>query len=170
MVGNGVTNWKYDCTPAYFHMAYYHGLISDDLFNNVNANCDLSYIDSPNPPPLSEQCTAWVNKFNDLVSLVNIYDIFGKCWKNPTAVKARLESKYKQVSDVPEAGMTAAKYTPFLGAPKHAMLKEVPPCVYAKPIIDYFNNDTIKAALHISEKAEKWDLCRAAPEFDYTSS
>lgn len=56
LVGNGVTNWKYDCTPAYFHMAYYHGLISDDLFNNVNANCDFAYVDAPNPPVLSAQC------------------------------------------------------------------------------------------------------------------
>lgn len=27
IVGNGVTNWKYDGTPAYVEMAYWHGLI-----------------------------------------------------------------------------------------------------------------------------------------------
>ena len=50
LVGNGVTNWKYDCTPAYFHMSYYHGLISDQLYNNMTANCDLSFYDAPQQP------------------------------------------------------------------------------------------------------------------------
>lgn len=54
MVGNGVTNWKYDCTPAYFHMSYYHGLISDELYNNVNKFCDFSYVDAPEPPVLTQ--------------------------------------------------------------------------------------------------------------------
>jgi carboxypeptidase C (cathepsin A) len=45
IVGNGVTNWKYDGTPSYFHMSYYHGLIDDVLFNNVNKNCNLTYYD-----------------------------------------------------------------------------------------------------------------------------
>ena len=27
IVGNGVTNWKYDGTPAYVEMSYWHGLI-----------------------------------------------------------------------------------------------------------------------------------------------
>jgi len=26
MVGNGVTNWTYDCDPAYIEMGYWHGL------------------------------------------------------------------------------------------------------------------------------------------------
>lgn len=60
MVGNGVTNWKFDCTPAYFHMSYYHGLISDDLYNNVNQNCNLTYFDAPTPPVQSDQCNQWM--------------------------------------------------------------------------------------------------------------
>jgi carboxypeptidase C (cathepsin A) len=80
MVGNGVTNWKYDCTPAYFHMSYYHGLISDELFYNVNNYCNITYFDSPDPPVQNAQCTEWMNKFNNLTTLVNIYDIFGKCY------------------------------------------------------------------------------------------
>jgi carboxypeptidase C (cathepsin A) len=29
MVGNGVTNWKYDTQPALIEMAYWHGLYDD---------------------------------------------------------------------------------------------------------------------------------------------
>ncbi len=28
MVGNGVTNWKYDTIPAFIEMAYWHSFIS----------------------------------------------------------------------------------------------------------------------------------------------
>lgn len=173
MVGNGVTNWKYDCTPAYFHMAYYHGLVSDDMFNWVNANCDLSYFDAPwtpEKPEQSEACNKTMEKFGDLTTLVNIYDIFGKCWKNPTLHRS-IHGMLQEATDAESVqmieGLTSNKYTPFaMGARKN--LKVVPPCVYAKPILDYFNNDTIKAALHISPKAAKWDLCQDA--FNYTSS
>jgi carboxypeptidase C (cathepsin A) len=172
MVGNGVTNWKYDCTPAYFHMGYYHGLVSDELFNNVNANCDLSYIDSPNPPVLSAQCQTWMDKFNSLVTLVNVYDIFGKCYKNPSIHRKINGMKLQEVSDAAPAqsevrGLTSEKYTPFLKSKNP--LSVVPPCVYAEPILEYFNNQTIKDALHISPKAAaKWDLC--ADAFNYTGA
>ena len=64
MVGNGVTNWKYDCDPAYFHMGYYHGLISDSVYDNFTANnCDFSYINSPNPPNITTPCMEIYQKF-----------------------------------------------------------------------------------------------------------
>lgn len=169
MVGNGVTNWKYDCTPAYFHMSYYHGLISDDLFNSVYKNCNMTYLDAPEPPKQTDLCNTLLAKFNTLVSLVNVYDIFGKCYKNPTLHHAGM---LQEVSDgvattKVNEGLTSNRYTPFaLGAKKN--LKEVPPCVYAKPIIDYFRNQSIMDALHISPKAAKWDLC--TDDFNYTGS
>lgn len=43
LVGNGVTDWKYDGVPAYFEMSYWHGLIDDELYENMNSKCDLSY-------------------------------------------------------------------------------------------------------------------------------
>jgi carboxypeptidase C (cathepsin A) len=64
MVGNGVTNWKYDCDPAYFHMGYYHGLISDGVYDNFTSNnCDFSNINAPNPPVLTGVCNDTYNKF-----------------------------------------------------------------------------------------------------------
>jgi len=66
-VGNGVTNWKFDCTPAFFHMAYYHGLIDDELFDAVNAKCDLSYYNAPDGSPLkpvlSDECNNLMSRF-----------------------------------------------------------------------------------------------------------
>jgi len=42
MVGNGVTNWEYDCDPAAFEMAYWHSLIDKDLYDSkTKYNCSL---------------------------------------------------------------------------------------------------------------------------------
>jgi len=42
MVGNGVTNWKYDGTPGAFEMAYWHSLIPKDLYDRAHSlGCSL---------------------------------------------------------------------------------------------------------------------------------
>lgn len=33
MVGNGVTNWKYDGSPAAFEMSYWHSLVDKDMYD-----------------------------------------------------------------------------------------------------------------------------------------
>jgi carboxypeptidase C (cathepsin A) len=160
MVGNGVTNWKYDGTPAYFHISYYHGMISDELYENVKANCNLTYYDSPNPPEQSPQCQTWMDKFFNLTSLVNVYDIFGKCYQDPsmkrkihgmTALKEVSDAESEKLSAV--AGFSADKYTPFSRSANRPNLKEIPPCIFATPILDYFRNQTVMEALHVSPKA-----------------
>lgn len=43
MVGNGVTNWKYDTTPATIQTAYAHAMYSDQLHDKLVASgCDWS--------------------------------------------------------------------------------------------------------------------------------
>jgi hypothetical protein len=32
MVGNGVTNWKYDGSPSAFEMSYWHSLVDRELY------------------------------------------------------------------------------------------------------------------------------------------
>lgn len=51
-------------------------------------------------------------------------------------------------------------------------MKEVPPCVYGQPVIDYFNKPEVRKSLNILDSAASWDLCRSATDkpvgFDYT--
>jgi len=43
MVGNGCTNWTYDCMPATVNVTYGRGIIDGDIFNNMTENrCDYS--------------------------------------------------------------------------------------------------------------------------------
>lgn len=56
---------------------------------------------------------------------------------------------------------TAKDYTPFLfkNHPQGKILKEVPPCVYGTPIIEYFNSDVVRKLLHIPDKVQAFDFC-----------
>ena len=45
LVGNPVTDYSVDGKPMQFEMAYWYGLIDDQLYMNVNNNCNLSYYD-----------------------------------------------------------------------------------------------------------------------------
>jgi hypothetical protein len=35
MVGNGVTDWEFDTTPAFIEMAYWFGMYEDELYYNI---------------------------------------------------------------------------------------------------------------------------------------
>lgn len=65
---------------------------------------------------------------------INPYDAFGACYTNSKSqsVFRNLESKNF---------FTAGEYTPFL----KKSLGDVPPCVYAKPVLSYLNNATVRA-------------------------
>jgi carboxypeptidase C (cathepsin A) len=44
MVGNGVTNWSYDTTPATIQTAYHHAMYSEQMHEIlVNSGCDWQY-------------------------------------------------------------------------------------------------------------------------------
>ncbi len=48
-------------------------------------------------------------------------------------------------------------------------LKLVPPCVYAKPLLDYMNNADVKSALHVTTP-NTWDLCSDDINKNYVKS
>ena len=44
IVGNGVTNWKYDTVTAYLEMGYWHGLYDDTVYGLLNdESCNFTY-------------------------------------------------------------------------------------------------------------------------------
>ena len=74
MVGNGVTNWKYDGVPAFIEMGFWHGLYDQDLYKEL-MDCDLSYFDF-RTESISDHCMnlvmAWMNDTDHIF----IYDIY----------------------------------------------------------------------------------------------
>jgi carboxypeptidase C (cathepsin A) len=53
-------------------------------------------------------------------------------------------------------------YTPWLfktEANAEKRLMELPPCTFGEPIIEYFNDPTVRSLLHIPSTVQAWDLC-----------
>jgi hypothetical protein len=137
MVGNGVTNYTYDCTPAYVEMGYWHSLYSTDIYDEMKANnCDFGLF-----ADRDAVCNGLLNQFNQLVADVNVYDIFGICWGL---------GPYPQMYETNEhkTHYTAADYTPFLNTGSETN-SSLPPCTFGTPIEAYFNRADVKAAMHI---------------------
>lgn len=82
IVGNGVTNWKYDGTPAYVEMAYWHGLIDQTLHDNL-ATCNLTYYSWNDN--ITTQCQSWMDDFDTATNLINVYDVFGVCYPSSSS-------------------------------------------------------------------------------------
>jgi len=82
IIGNGITNWKYDGLPAYFEMAFYHGLIDDELYDFGKARCNFSYVELTGQQDLPKGCQDSLRTFLNYTKYVNIFDIYGRCYKD----------------------------------------------------------------------------------------
>lgn len=163
MVGNGVTNWKYDTMPAYLEMGYWHSLYDTATYDAMQAEpCDYSGLELGHYP--SDYCMTLFGKFNKDTTNVNIYNILGECYGlNDTNVygpedyglkvhKGSLE-KYRRV-------FTAADYTPWLYKNnKGEKLRETPPCVDGAFVHEFLNRDAVRNALHIMDEVKSWEMC-----------
>lgn len=74
MIGDGVTNWAVDCTPAYVEMGYYHGLYQTGLYEEFQ-KCNLSYIDVDSTS-ISDHCMDLVDQFQNDTKHIFVYDIY----------------------------------------------------------------------------------------------
>ena len=88
-MGNAVTNWDYDTLPAYIEMGYWRGLYDSTTYEKMHDNlCPQEYesIEFRNmrTDPLSKPCKEVLDRFDELTDLINIYDIYGKCYMGPS--------------------------------------------------------------------------------------
>ncbi|CDW88011.1 serine carboxypeptidase-like protein [Stylonychia lemnae] len=168
MVGNGVTDWRYDTVPAFIEMSVWHGLIKRDLYDRL-MQCDFSYFGVNPTFNLSAECNQAFEDFNTQTQELNVYDVYGQCYIGNQSQTFQQYESFRQTGFL-QSGLeepsykkyfTAADYTPFLNrnfAGKKS-LKESPPCVFGDPIIAYLNNPQVKSQLNIYENSTSWDLC-----------
>jgi len=156
-VGNGVTNWNYDTTTAFLEMGYWHSLYDTELYDQFKENeCDFG---GPYMLRASEKCFELLDEFENLVSDVNIYDIFGICY-GPAPHPALYES-----NGMPhKKHFTSKDYTPWASRPASSKkeghrLQELPPCTFGNPLLDYLNLIEVRENLHIPQNIQAWDLC-----------
>lgn len=117
MVGNGVTNWKYDTLPAFIQMGYWHGLYDDDLYNVIKG-CDYTYYQFE-PTKITGDCKTALDRFMELTAKINGYDVFGKCYTSSMQMYmygTNNDNGFLQVGSEkkePTKFFTARDYTPW---------------------------------------------------------
>lgn len=163
LVGNGMTNYTYDATPASVEYAYYRGLLDTNTWDEmVSNNCVPQY--SWMAPSVTDKCNELLNKWGVAVTNIDIYNIYGECASNTQeAVLAAQDPAKREKMIVNEAGETltvtsdgrsATKskgyftqydYTPWAFGPlaKKENFKLTPPCVYSANIDAYLSDSDV---------------------------
>lgn len=171
VVGNGLSDdTMNDNSIVYF--AYYHGLLGDeewlDILNVCCAGNTTVYgCDFVAGSRRSDKCASVLDKVQVLVwsSGLNVYNLYANCaggakdhvlhfdaskQKYITSyfgwpfmfLKNELSQKIKRLKNIPINRLVST-----------------PPCTNDTSAINYLNSDPVKKALHISDKAEAWDIC-----------
>ena len=158
LVGNGVADWNYDTTYAMIDFAFTHHLTSYELRLDYNNYCLIDYNES--------KCEEVFDEIDSLLEDINIYDYLRKCempttedgeinyysnyfLKCPWAFR-KLEKKQKMMKGKPESYIKNNK--------KDKNLRLSPPCISDEAMMNYFNRDDVKSALHVKMDKE-WELC-----------
>jgi serine carboxypeptidase-like clade 1 len=178
LVGNGVTDWKVDTTPALIDFAYDHGIYSHELRNKYEKSCT--------PDPSTPECFEVLDKINASFETINIYDIYRDCVNIDNSTKDSKENFFKSINGKNKNDnynkKTPWKYTPwvFNKNPKNINndLKSLytknkkeresfedddnttPPCTDAVGPNYFFNSNEVKAALYVPLNI-KWGMCSA---------
>lgn len=80
LVGNGLTNWTYDATPASIEMAYYRGLLDTNTWDEIVANnCSQKYNSYYEPHGI---CGTLYFRWSNTVQNIDIYNIYAECPSN----------------------------------------------------------------------------------------
>lgn len=80
LVGNPVTNWKYDADPAMVPTAYQFNLYGLEFKKKLDSNnCTYEYVDVDVDP--SPECADLLGKFQSTyIKYLNVYDFYRRCF------------------------------------------------------------------------------------------
>lgn len=123
-------------------------------------------------PNASSTCEALYGQFYVLTRNVDIYNIYGICYG--TSLNPALEGSEEKTQ---RKGWSARDYTPW-AFPKEEHIKELeselgieggslPPCTFGTPLMEYFDREDVRTALHITPGSKAWEMCTS--DIDYTS-
>jgi len=116
MVGNGVTNWKYDTIPAFIEMANAHSFMDPVDYQMMKSlGCDYSGLEFDKP--ISAECNDLLKRFEEFTKNINVYDILGKCYFPPSRLEQSITEKIgglKMISNkMDRRWSTFHDYTPW---------------------------------------------------------
>ncbi len=170
LVGNGVTDWKYDTAPATIDFAYTHALYGTDTRDKFNESCVKNFD--------KQKCDEVNEEINELLSQVNVYSIYDKCFtpsSNGEYTIGDIEKKYRYTPWFMKNKEAERKRMEklFLSGEKnlndlkHPKLKDGPPCVDDVGFNVYYNRQDVKLALNVKLDI-KFELCSEKVSPRYT--
>ncbi|ONK78097.1 uncharacterized protein A4U43_C02F14280 [Asparagus officinalis] len=179
MVGNGVTDEQFD-GDALVPFAHGMGLISNDLFQEVNTACQGSYWN-----PVNESCEEKLNKVDWELKNINIYDIIEPCYhapeiRYPLADKSRLPASFRRLGET-ERPLHVRKRMFGRSWPLRAPVRagRVPtwpelgstsvPCTDDQVATVWLNNKDVRTAIHAQPENAigEWILCTDNINFNH---
>uniref|UniRef100_A0A3B4CM12 Lysosomal protective protein n=1 Tax=Pygocentrus nattereri TaxID=42514 RepID=A0A3B4CM12_PYGNA len=158
-VGNGMTSYTInDNSLVYF--GYYHGLIGNSLWNEINQYCCSSgtcNFDSNSNSNCQNAVTS-VNVYNALYLIqdigLNIYNVYALCYGGAGA-----QSRY--TADM--SNLFRHYRFKFQDQVSHGFVDVSVPgdprCFNGTALYVWLNNPNVRAALHIPTSVQSWELC-----------
>jgi len=141
LVGNGVTDQEFDgnAFPPFVHG---HALIPDTLWVQLEAACGPNYWNA------SGNCADLINDASNLVSGLNVYNIYADCYQGNSTTERGMEplfwvNAFDRVKQKLRDGLTGDV-----------------PCIDASVASAYLNQDSVRTALHaIPVAQQQWTIC-----------
>eukprot|EP00262_Sarcandra_glabra_P000945 TRINITY_DN10978_c0_g1_i1.p1 TRINITY_DN10978_c0_g1~~TRINITY_DN10978_c0_g1_i1.p1 ORF type:complete len:502 (-),score=84.66 TRINITY_DN10978_c0_g1_i1:72-1577(-) len=175
MVGNGVTDTEIDGN-ALVPFAHGMALISDDLFKEVTDACQGNFWN-----PIGSSCEANLEKVDQELNNLNIYDILEPCYHSVGANKietndSRIPNSFRKLGET-ERPLAVRKRMFGRSWPLRAPVKDglVPtwpelaemlgssgvPCTDDEVATVWLNNDEVRKAIHAQQRSKigDWELC-----------
>ena len=167
LVGNGVADWNYDVTIAMLDFAFTHHLTSYELRLDFNKYCIMEYDYA--------KCDNILEEIDNLLENINIYDYLREC-ETPTTEDGEINYFSSYFLKAPWAFRNLKKKQYMMKKKKNLFkngknkenkkLKEAPPCIDDSAMVNYFNRDDVKSALHVNMDIT-WDLCSSEVGYRY---
>lgn len=153
-IGNGLSSFELN-ENSLVYFAYYHGLIGDVLWSQLQKYCcqdtiHCGFYNSSNP-----ECNKLVSQVDFIVADIglNIYGLYHNC-SGLKSKDVRLFFAFRNIFKPRNAlakRVRVGKYKIDFGIS--------PPCINATAITVYLNSVSVRQALHIPEKVQKWTIC-----------
>lgn len=88
LVGNGVTNWKYDADRSWTDTLYGFDMIPTHIYDSIMENkCDFNYKNEDKHTNTNSTCDVLFNKTMDLTKKLNHYDLYRRNYEDPQLLK-----------------------------------------------------------------------------------
>nr|XP_027113170.1 serine carboxypeptidase 1-like isoform X1 [Coffea arabica] len=180
MVGNGVTDDEFDGN-ALVPFAHGMGLISDDLYKEVISECRGNYYN-----PASDSCESKLEKVDEDLEGLNIYDILEPCYHGPATIKmvngnTKLPVSFRMLGEterpLPVRTRMFGRAWPLRSPVRDGLVPTWPQllkttsvlCTNDEVATAWLNNEVVRQAIHAESVnvADTWELCTGRIQFHH---